>query len=554
MKKVILKLLPHQILSEPLCNKGTAFTQEERDALRLHGFLPNHISTIEEQVKRRYANFRDQPNNLAKYIFLTALQNRNEILFYRLLLEHAKEMVPLVYTPTVGDVSINYSLMYREPRGLYLAYPLKDKMEEIFNNFPFQEIDVAVVTDGERILGLGDLGIGGMAISLGKLILYSLFGGIPPACALPIVLDVGTNNKTLLEDPLYIGWRHERIRGKEYDEFIDRFIKALKRRYPNILLQWEDFAKPNAGTLLNRYRKQICSFNDDIQGTAAVVLAGIITAIKVSKSRLSDQKIALLGGGSAGIGICDQILRAIVHEGIVKEEEAKKLFYVVDIHGLIHTNMTVEPHQKPFAQDHAKIAEWKVKNPKRITLLDVIENVHPTILIGVSTQANSFTQEMVEKMAKYVKRPIIFPLSNPSSHSEAHPKDLLHWTKGEAIVATGSPFASVQYRDRLYEIDQCNNFYIFPGVGLGLIAAKATYVSDEIFLKAAHVLADHSPMHNNPYGNLFPSLDKLRDCNRDIAIEVAKQVAKEKNAKVESFEKLIKERMWFPDYPIFTSA
>lgn len=557
MKKVPISLPPYAILDKPLFNKGTAFTNEERDELGLHGLLPCHVSTIEEQVSRRYANFKQQPDDLSKFVFLSALQNRNEILFYRLVFEHLQEMVPLIYTPTVGVVSTDYSILYREHRGLYLSYPLKDKMESIINNFSCSDIDVIVVTDGERILGLGDLGVGGMAIPVGKLALYTLFGGIHPSRSLPIILDVGTNNKQMLEDPFYIGWQQNRITGSEYDEFIDRFVKAIKKKYPHVLLQWEDFAKPHSYTLLNRYRHQLCSFNDDIQGTAATALAAVLSAVNLSRGRLQDQRIALLGGGSAGIGICENIVRAIMSEEGITEKEARALFYVVDKYGLIHTQMKeADEKQKPFAQDFAKIKSWKVKDPSKISLLDVVENAHPTILIGVSTVGGAFTEEIVTKMAKHVKRPVIFPLSNPTALSEAHPADLIKWTKGEVIMATGSPFDPVAYNNKVYHVAQCNNVYIFPGVGLGLIASKASFASDQVFLKAAKVLSKHSPMLKDPYGPLFPTLDNLRSCSREIAIEIAKIVIKEGVSRIslkeEQVEKVIDETIWYPDYPIYT--
>lgn len=557
MKKIPLALPPEEILDNPLLNKGTAFTEQERDQLRLHGHLPYHISTIEEQVTRRYANFKRQPDEISKFIFLSSLQNRNEILFYRLVLEHLQEMVPLIYTPTVGVVSTDYSILYREHRGLYLSYPKKDLMEQIINQFSRSEIDVIVITDGERILGLGDLGVGGMAIPVGKLALYTLFGGIHPSRTLPIHLDVGTNNKQMLEDPLYLGWQNKRITGKEYDDFVDLFIRCIKKRYPSVLLQWEDFAKPHSYTLLNRYRNQLCSFNDDIQGTAAVALAAVMSAVNLFKDRLKNQRIALLGGGSAGIGICNKILKAIMTEEGLSEKEGRELFFVVDIHGLIHTDMkNIDTNQKMFAQDAEKIKKWKVKNSAKISLLEVIENAHPTILIGVSTVGSAFTEEIVTTMAKYVKRPVIFPLSNPTSLSEAHPADLIKWTKGEAIIATGSPFEPVEYQNRVYHIAQCNNVYIFPGVGLGLITTKASFVSDQVFLNAAKVLSQNSPMLKDPYGPLFPTLDNLRACTREIAIAVAETVVKEGHSSISlkenEIEKTIDQTMWYPEYPIYT--
>lgn len=557
MKKVQTNLRGNAILESSLLNKGTAFTLEERAELGLEGLLPFHVSTLKQQVERRYQNFCELDTDIAKYNFLSSLQNRNEVLFYRFVLDHAAEMLPYIYTPTVGSVSSQYSTLYKEQRGLYLSYPNRDKMEKMIANFPLKDIDVIVVTDGERILGLGDLGVGGMAIPVGKLALYTVFGGIHPSRALPIVLDVGTNNTQMLEDPLYLGWRNERIRGPEYDAFVERFIQAIKARFPQVLLQWEDFARPNAQPLLDRYRKSLCSFNDDIQGTAAVALAAVYSAVKLSKGRLKDQRFVVLGGGSAGVGICNKLIQAIMKDEQINEEEARALFYIVDIHGLLQEGQELYQTQKPFAQKPDTLKSWKIKNPKNISLLEVVQNAHPTVLIGVSTQGGAFTEEIVKEMHKHTPRPVIFPLSNPTSLSEAHPADLIKWTKGEAIIATGSPFSPIAYEGHLYQIAQCNNVYIYPGVGLGLIATKARYVSDEVFINAAKVLSDYSPLLKDPHAPLFPTLDQLRVVAREIAITVAKTVIKEGHSElktIDSVERLIDETMWYPEYPIFTKA
>ena len=545
---------PTEILNTPLYNKGTAFTKEERDALGLHGFLPFHISTLQEQVQRRYENFQEQRDQLAKYTFLSGLQNRNEILFYRLVSEHLTEMVPLIYTPTIGDVSLNFSNLYSQHRGFYLSYPLKDKIGEIIAHWPTPDIDVIVVTDGERILGLGDVGIGGMAISQGKLALYTLFGGIHPAKVLPIMLDVGTNNQELLNDPLYLGWRHARVVGKEYDQFIDLFIQEIKKRFPKVLLQWEDFAKPHARPLLEKYRDQICSFNDDIQGTASVALAAILGAIKLAKGKLKDQKIVMVGGGSAGLGIAYLILEAMKLEGC-SEIEARHNFYIVDIDGLIHDQL---PHndseQKKFARDFNSLKNWTLDRTiqdGKVMLLDVIKNAQPTILIGVSAQPNIFTEEIVKAMGSYLERPIIFPLSNPTSRSEATPENLIAWTQGRAIIATGSPFRPVHYQGKDYHIAQCNNVFIFPGIGLGIISCQTPKVIDKMFIKAAVVLSEHAPMLKDPTASIFPSLEELRGISRQIAITVA-QVAQEEGlipkSSILEIEQRIDYNMWSPEY------
>jgi len=532
---------PEGILNNPLLNKGTGFTREERAEFGLEGLLPYHVSTIEEQVVRRYDNFCSQKEGLAKYLFLNSLQNRNETLFYRLVLEHIDEMLPYIYTPTVGDVSQQYSILYREHRGIYLSYPLREKIPQIIENLK-KEVDVIVVTDGERILGLGDLGVGGMAIPLGKLALYTLFGGIHPGRTLPVFLDVGTNERSLLDDPLYLGWRHERVRGKEYDAFVDLFVKAIKNRYPQVLLQWEDFAKPHAKPLLERYRKSLCSFNDDIQGTAAVVLSALFTSARKKGEMLKDQRIVVLGGGSAGIGICEAVVEAMIAEGATKEQ-AYRQFFIVDRVGLLHTQLpSLESAQKPFAQPAERLGTWNIPKETQVTLYDVVHHAHPTVLIGVSAQTGAFTEEIIKEMARHVKVPVILPLSNPTSCSEAHPQDLSKWTGGQAIVATGSPFEGTA---------QCNNVYVFPGLGLGVVAAKATFVSDGMLRAAAHTLSDFSPLLKNGQKMLFPYFDHLRAVSRAIAIAVGKKAQEEGCAPPTTegeLEAAVDRTMWFPDY------
>ncbi len=554
MDRIDLDLKPSEILNNPLYNKGTAFTQEERDSLGLNGLLPFHVSTLQQQVERRYENFKERKDDLARYIFLSSLQNRNEILFYRLVFEHIAEMLPLIYTPTVGDVSMHFSILYRQHRGIYLSYPLQDKIDTIIKNLPNENIEVIVVTDGERILGLGDVGVGGMAIPQGKLALYTLFGGIHPGKVLPVMLDVGTNNQKLLDDPLYIGWRQPRITGAKYDEFIDVFVKSVKKRFPKVLLQWEDFAKPHARPLLERYQDEICSFNDDIQGTAAVALAAIIGAIKQSHGKLSDQKIVMFGGGSAGLGIAGLILQAMKLEGC-SENQALQNFYIIDIHGLVHSGQSqVDEEQKKFARVHSEVEKWQLPGADKITLFDVVKHAKPTILIGVSAQPNVFMEEVVKMMAAHVKRPIIFPLSNPTSRCEATPENLIRWTEGRAIIATGTRFAPVSHLGKTYPIPQCNNVYIFPGVGLGVVACGSPKVTEKMFIKAADVLSDHAPILNDPQGSIFPDLESLRKISREIAIAVCKVAADEglvSKASKEETERLVDRHMWLPDYPIY---
>lgn len=545
MQEIALSLQSEKLLNHPLYNKGTAFTIEERDAFCLHGLLPFHVSTIEEQVIRRYQNFLAQKDQLSKYTFLSSLQSRNEVLFYRLLLEYISEMLPFIYTPTIGEVSLQFSSLYHQPRGLYLSYPLQDKIEEMFANLSPVELDVIVVTDGERILGLGDLGVGGMAIPQGKLSLYTLFGGIHPLRTLPILLDVGTNNQDLLTDPLYLGWRHSRISGDLYDHFIDRFITALKNRFPKVLLQWEDFSKTHAKPLLEKYQEVICSFNDDIQGTAAVTLSALLSAIR--GSLISEQKIVVFGAGSAGLGISNLIVKAMQEEGC-SEQRARENFYMVDKNGLIHTELSnLDREQKKFARDYQSLQNWDLVDSSPISLLNVITHVKPTILIGVSAQAKTFTKDIVTEMGKYVENPIIFPLSNPNACSEADPEELLQWTKGRAIIGTGSPFPDVDYDNKKYRIAQCNNVYIFPGVGLGVIAAKIPKITDEMFIQAAHVLSKYSR-----FPDLFPPLKLLREISREIALAVI-AVAEDQELITcmtsQEREKLVDQTIWFPSYP-----
>lgn len=550
-----LDFSPEHILNTPLINKGTAFTQKERDELKLNGHLPYQISTIEQQAQRRYQNFLQQPTQLAKFIFLSALQNRNEILFYRLVSEHIAEMLPYIYTPTVGDVSLQYSSLYKEHRGLYLSYPHREKMEEIIDSLERNDIDVIVVTDGERILGLGDVGVGGMAIPVGKLSLYTIFGGIHPERTLPVFLDVGTNNAEFLRDEQYVGWRHERIHGPEYDAFVDGFVKAIKKKYPKVLLQWEDFAKAHARPLLERYQNELLSFNDDIQGTASVVLSAVLSATRLAKKSLKEQKIIVLGGGSAGLGICSKILDALEEEGMSRKEAIKN-FYIVDIEGLLHTRTNnMDQEQKKYARDTSEIISWTVKDPSKITLLEVVKNVKASVLIGVSTQSGAFTEEIIKTMARHSDRPVILPLSNPTVKSEARPEDVIKWTKGKAIVATGSPFPVVDYEGKLYPIAQCNNVCIFPGLGLGVISSKSTKVTKKMFVTAAKTLSDHSPMLTDPAATLFPSFEKLRLVSREIAIAVAKVAMEEGVAeKIPTSEMIqrIESNMWSPIYPTYT--
>lgn len=541
---------PKDILHDPLLNKGTAFTEEERQELGLQGLLPYHSSTIEQQLERRYANFCAKETDIDKHMFLTALQDRNETLFYHFVSKHSEEMLPYIYTPTVGDASLHYSSIYNQNRGVYISYPHRDRMEEIVANIPKDQVSVIVVTDGGRILGLGDLGVGGMAIPVGKLSLYTLFGGIHPAYTLPITLDVGTDNANLLSDPLYLGWRHERVKGKDYTDFIESFVQAITKRYPSVLIQWEDFSKQNAQPLLDRYRDQYCCFNDDIQGTAGVVTAGILGALKGTDSDLSAQRLVIFGAGSAGIGVAHLLTRAMMEEGVT-EEDAKSRIYVLGRNGLAHTKSEgLDELKKRFAQKYDAIQGWEVEDYQNITLLDTIKNAKPTILIGTSAQPGTFTEEIIVEMKKHVARPIIFPLSNPTSKSEALPEDLMKWTRGQALIATGSPFKPVEYEEKKYTIGQCNNVFIFPGVGLGVMASGAKRVTDGMFLEAARILSKFAPILHNPYASLFPRLNTLPTISKEIAIAVANMAIQEGmcDNPPSDIEKAVEKSIWTPKY------
>jgi malate dehydrogenase (oxaloacetate-decarboxylating) len=541
-----------EVLEHPLLNKGSAFTEGERRSLGLLGLLPPHVSTPDEQLARAYENFQRKTSDLERYVFLASLQDRNETLFYMLLQRHLTEMMPIVYTPTVGEGCRSYSHIYRRPRGLFMSYPQLKEIDAILANAPVVDPDVIVVTDGERILGLGDLGVGGMGIPVGKLTLYTVCAGIHPATTLPILLDVGTNNDELLRDPLYLGWRHARVAGGSYDAFIDAFVQAVKRRFPRVLLQWEDFSKGNAARLLARYRDELCTFNDDIQGTGAVTLAGLLVAMRHRAERLSAQRIVILGAGSSAIGISDHVVSAMIAEGI-SEGHARARIWLVDSHGLVHDGRpSLESSKAPYARAAHELGVWNAAGP--IGLEDVVRRVHPTVLIGTSAQPGAFTERIVREMAAGVDRPIIFPLSNPTSRSEATPLDLLAWTDGRAIVATGSPFPDVHRDGHTTRIGQCNNAFVFPGVGLGVVASGARRVTNRMFVAAARALAEWSPASSEALDALYPPLAAARDVSRGIALAVAQQAQCDGVAEpvpLRVLEEKIDAKMWRPAYPTF---
>jgi malate dehydrogenase (oxaloacetate-decarboxylating) len=541
----------YELLNDPLLNKGTAFSDAERDEFELHGLLPPYVTSLDLQVGRRHDALQQPSSDLLKYVFLRGLQDSNETLFYALLTRHIEELMPIVYTPTVGLGCQQFSRIFRKPRGLFLSYPLKDRIRDILHNPRFDAVDVIVVSDGERILGLGDQGAGGMGIPIGKLALYTACAGLHPSTTLPILLDVGTDNRELLADPLYIGWRHERIRDADYDAFVAAFVEAVRARWPHVLLHWEDFALRNANRLLAQYRDRLCSFNDDIQGTASIAVGAILAAINATALPLVEQRIAVLGAGSAGTGICALLLRAMVEAGLA-EGEARKRFYLVDRDGLLLEGMSgLQPFQSGFARPREDTATWAVKSAAHIDLADVVTNAAPTLLIGTSGQARAFSEDVVRAMAERVRRPIIFPLSNPTERSEATPADLLDWTEGRAVIGTGSPFPLVTRNGYLFRIDQTNNAYVYPGIGLGVIAVRARAVSDGMFLAAARTVADLSPAKHDPRANLLPPLAELRHVSQQVAIAVAKQAVSESLADLGGEKDVaapIRAKTWEPAY------
>jgi malate dehydrogenase (oxaloacetate-decarboxylating) len=539
------------ILNLPILNKGTAFTEEERSDLGLLGLLPPHVETLDQQVVRAYEAYRRKDEDLERHIYLRALQDTNEVLFYRLLLDHIEEMTPMVYTPVVAQACQQFSHIYRRPRGLFVSYPRRDSIRTILRNRPNAEVDVIVVTDGERILGIGDQGAGGLGIPIGKLSLYTLIGGIHPERTLPIVLDVGTNNAERLGDPEYLGWRHERMTGQAYFDFVDQFVRAVVQELPSTCLQWEDFATPHARPILERYRDQLLTFNDDIQGTAAVALGAILGAVKVTGKRLREQQIVMLGAGSAGIGVAD-FLRAAMRDDGLSEEEARRHFWVVDKDGLLQSGRTdLSAEQRVYAQPRDRVADWPKSPDRGIGLADVIHRTDATILIGLSTVGGAFTEPIVREMARKVDRPIIFPLSNPTTRSEATAEELIRWTDGRALVATGSPFAPVRHGGRTIPIAQCNNIYIFPAMGLGVVAARARRVTDGMILAAARALGDQSPALHDPSASLLPGLANLRAVAAGIALAVGLE-AKRAGVAPETGEAELRQRVaatqWTPAY------
>jgi len=541
----------YNLLFDPLLNKGTAFTEAERDAFDLHGLLPPTIGTLNEQVSRRLQALRSFSSDLERYAFLRDLQDTNETVFFALLVQNIEELLPIVYTPTVGEGCQQFSRLFRKPRGLFLSLPIRQRIKQILANPQFDSIEAIVITDGERILGLGDQGAGGMGIPIGKLALYTAAGGLAPGTTLPIMLDVGTDNPERLADPLYIGWRHERVRAADYDNFVEEVVSAVEARWPHVLLQWEDFAKANATRLLERYRDRLCTFNDDIQGTAAVATGALLAAVRVTGVPLTEQRVAIVGAGSAGCGIATLILEAMVDAGLSAHDAARR-FFMVDRDGLLVDGMNgIEPFQRPFLQPRSVCANWTLENPDKVALIDVVRGARPSVLIGVSGQPGAFSEPVVRGMAEHNARPIIFPLSNPTSRAEATPADVDTWTRGRAIISTGSPFPPLERGGAAFKVDQTNNSYIFPGIGLGAIAVDARRISDGMFMAAAKALAELSPARNDPRANLLPPVRALRDVATAVAVAVAAQACREGLAKGMSRDEIehrVRDKMWTPGY------
>ena len=540
-----------QVLHQPGLNKDTAFSEEERRRYGLLGLLPPHLETLEEQTVRAYEAYKAIDSDLGRHVYLRDLQDRNETLFYNLVIGRLHEMMPIIYTPVVGEGCQRFSHIYRFPRGLFVSYPHRDRIDEILDNAPIRDVAVIVVTDGQRILGLGDQGVGGMGIPIGKLSLYSAVGGVHPSTTLPLLLDVGTDNQERLDDPLYLGWRHERIAGDDYYDFVDRFVQAVKRKWPHVLLQFEDFAQPHAAPLLAKYRDQLCTFNDDIQGTAAVAVGTLLAAAKVTGVPLRDQRAAFLGAGSAGAGIAEQLVAAMVRQGL-PDDRARRQVFMIDQKGLLHDRMTgLTPFQERLAQPFGAVSGWATGADGQIGLADVVANAKPSILIGVTGHPGLFPESIVRAMAAEAERPIILPLSNPTSRCEAVPQDLIRWTEGRGLIATGSPFEPVTYEGTTYNIGQNNNAYIFPAMGLGVLAAKATRVTDGMFMASAEALAEATEGLARPGASLLPAIEDIRAVSKKIARSVALQAQADGVAPRTSEEDLdarIAATYWTPAY------
>jgi len=550
-RPLFLSIAGPMLLETPLLNKGSAFCEQERDEFNLTGLLPNIVETIDEQKTRAYEQLQLLSTNIKKHIFLRNIQDTNETLYYKLITEHLDEIMPLIYTPTVGEACQQFSRIYRRARGLFISFPNRHKITSMLQNATKKNVKVIVVTDGERILGLGDQGIGGMGIPIGKLALYSSCGGISPAYTLPVTLDVGTNNPELLSDPMYMGWKNARIQGKEYEDFVDQFINAVTERWPEAMIQFEDFSGPNANIILDKYRDKICCFNDDIQGTAAVTVGTLMAACEQKNQKLRDQIITFCGAGSAGCGIAEQIIQQMISEGLT-DLEARQRIFMINSRGLVVSNMSrLKDYQAKLSQPEHLLKDWGVST-ETASLYETVKHSQSTVLIGVSAVNGLFTEEIVTQMASNTAEPIVLPLSNPTANIEATPADILKWTDGKAIVATGSPFEPVELNGQLIPISQCNNSYIFPGLGLAVIASQAKRVTNNMLMAASHALAHYNKEHaETDKKALLPPLSSIRAVSRFIAEKVYLQAIEDGVAEAATDEHIsaaIEQNFWQPEY------
>ncbi len=557
--KFLTTLDGYEIIRNPLLYKGTAFTREERKNLGIQGMIPPGVLTLKDQIEKIYKKYKnidshhyskdnERSLDIARFNFLRDLQDRNEILFYAFCNNYLEEILPIIYTPTVGDAVIRYSKDSARFRGVFICPSTINYIQDILGNFRFKNPSIAVVTDNQGILGIGDQGVGGIDIPIGKLALYVLGAGVKPWETLPLTLDVGTNNEDELKDSYYLGYKSTRFTGKKYDDFIDKFVKEITKKFPNILIQWEDFSRQNAFSILEKYQYKILSFNDDIQGTGAVALAGILNALKIKKEELNKQRFVIYGAGAGGVGIARQISSALTSEYNLSENQANDLIVLLDSKGMLTEDREMQDYKKPFSKSNIFYKSWNLENIKNITLLDVVKNFQPTVLIGTSGQPDHFNKTIIKEMANNTLIPIIFPMSNPNSKSETNPQDIYKFTKGKAIVATGSPFNPFNFEGKKINISQGNNLYVFPGVGLGAILSKAKYISDQVFTKAAFALAGLTSDSLLKKNMVYPNIKEIRNISANIAFATSKQVSLEQKTKELSIKE-IKNMMWKPVYP-----